>query len=191
MRTMLPIAMSDIHAHLSRAAIDTLFGVGHALTKWRDLTIPGFYACTETVEVRGPSGSIAGAVVVGPERDYTQVEISFGNGLVLGITPPLRESGDLEGTPGAVLVGTVGSLTLTKGIIAALRHIHMSTEEAAEFGVHDRQRVRIRVPGARGLIFENVIVRVDPAFKLEMHVDVEEGRAAGVVDFQLVELSPQ
>lgn len=185
---MLPIAMSDIHAHLTQEHVEVLYGKGHALTKWRDLTIPGAYACSETVEVRGPLGSIRGAVVVGPTRNYTQVEISLTNAATLGITPPLRESGDLEGSPGAVLVGTAGELVLSKGIVAALRHIHMNTRDALDFGVTDGQRVKIRVPGGRGLVFEHVIVRVDPTWALEMHIDYDEGRAAGVVDFQLVEL---
>jgi putative phosphotransacetylase len=168
--------------------MEALFGKGHVLTKWRDLTIPGAYACYETVVVRGPQGSVGGAVIVGPPRDYTQVEISFSNGAVLGIVPPLRESGDLECTPGATLIGTVGEIVLEKGVIAALRHIHMNPVEARGFGVADGQKVRVRVPGERGLVFENVVVRVDPVWKLEMHIDFDEGYAAGVEDFQLVEL---
>ena len=100
----------------------------------------------------------------------------------------MRESGDLEGSPGAVLIGTAGELVLRKGIVAALRHIHMNANDAREFGVADGQRVRIRVPGERAIVFENVIVRVDPEWALEMHIDVDEGHAAGIVDFQLVEL---
>jgi putative phosphotransacetylase len=188
MRTMLPIAMSDIHAHLTQEHVEALFGRGHTLTKWRELTIPGAYACRETVSVTGPEGSISGAVVVGPPRSYTQVEISFTNGQAIGIVPPLRESGDLNGTPGAVLAGTAGRIVLERGVVAALRHIHMNPAEARDFGVSDGERVRIRVPGERGLVFENVIVRVDPSWVLEMHIDFDEGRAAGVVDFQLVEL---
>jgi len=127
-------------------------------------------------------------VVVGPTRSYTQVEVSFTNAAALGLTPPLRESGDIEGSPGAVLVGASGQLVLEKGIVAALRHVHMNTRDASDYGVTDGQRVKIRVPGDRGLVFENVIVRVDPTWALEMHIDCDEGRAAGVVDFQLVEL---
>jgi putative phosphotransacetylase len=188
MKTMLPIARSDIHAHLTQEHVEVLFGKGHQLTKWRDLTIPGAFACHETVEVKGPSGSIKGAVVVGPCRAYTQVEVSFTNAATLGVTPPLRESGDLEGSPGAVLVGTKGELALEKGVVAALRHIHMNTADARDFGVRDGERVKIRVPGDRATVLENVIIRVDPAWALEMHVDLDEGYAAGVVDFQLVEL---
>jgi putative phosphotransacetylase len=116
------------------------------------------------------------------------VEVSLTNAATLGITPPLRESGDLDGSPGAVLVGTEGELALAKGVVAALRHIHMNTDDAREFGVRDGERVKIRVPGDRATVFENVIIRVDPTWALEMHVDFDEGYAAGVVDFQLVEL---
>jgi len=177
MKTMLPIAMSDIHVHLEARHVEMLFGQGHALTKWYDLTIPGQFACRETVEV-----------VVGPPRRQTQVEISLGNAFVLGIDPPLRESGRLEGTPGATLVGTAGKVELESGVIAAVRHIHMHPRDAREYSVADGKRVRVRVPGDRGLIFEQVLVRVSEEYALEMHVDVEEGRAAGVKDFQLVEL---
>lgn len=189
MKTMLPIARSDIHVHLTREDIDTLFGKGHALTHIRELTVPGNFACAETVEVAGPKGSIKGAVVVAPARKYTQVEISFTNAEVLGIDPPLRESGDIEGSPGCTLIGAEGRrLVLKKGVVAALRHIHMHTKDAADFGVKNGQRVKIRVPGPRALVFEDVIVRIADDLALEMHVDMDEGRAAGIVDFQLVEL---
>jgi putative phosphotransacetylase len=188
MKTTLPIARSDIHAHLTQEHVEALFGKGHRLAKWRDLTEPGQYACRETVVVRGPAGSIGGVVIVGPTRSRTQVEVSFSNAAALGIEPPLRESGHLEGSPGAVLVGTAGEVALDEGVIVAARHIHMSPAESQEYGVVNGQRVKIRVPGERALVFENVIVRVDAAFKLEMHIDFDEGRAAGVADFQQVEL---
>jgi putative phosphotransacetylase len=188
MKTHLPIARSDIHVHLTREHIEQLFGKGYELTKWHDLTIPGQFACKETVTVTGRLGSIEGAFVVGPARAYTQVEISFTNGLALGIDPPLRDSGDIEGSPGAVLHGTAGKVVLSKGVIAAKRHIHMHPKDAADFGVQDRQVVKIRVPGDRGLVFDNVTVRVSPENALEMHIDFDEGFAAGVEDFQLVEL---
>jgi len=189
MKTMLPIARSDIHVHLTPEDVEALFGKGYKLTHVRELTIPGNFACAETVEVVGPKGSIKGAVVVAPTRNYSQVEVSFTNAEVLGVDPPLRESGDIEGTLGCTLIGAGGrTLVLQKGLIAALRHIHMHTDDAREFGVVNGQRVRIRVPGNRGLVFENVIVRVADNLALEMHIDMDEGRAAGVVDFQLVEL---
>ena len=189
MRNMLPIAMSDIHVHLTEEDKDALFGKGYTLTHVRELSIPGNFACAETVEVVGPKGSVKGAVVVAPCRKYTQVEVSLTNAVQLGVEVPLRESGNIEGTPGCTLVGADGrKLVLKKGLIAALRHIHMHTKDAAEFGVVNGQRVKIRVPGERALVFENVIVRAADDLALEMHIDVDEGRAAGVVDFQLVEL---
>lgn len=189
MKTQLPIARSDIHVHLTREHIDALFGQGHQLNHIRELNIPGNYACSETVEVVGPKGSIKGAVVVAPPRSYTQVEISFTNAADLGIDPPLRESGDIDNSPGCTLIGADGRrLELKKGVVAALRHIHMHTKDAVDFGVVAGQRVKIRVPGERGLVFDNVIVRVGDNLALEMHIDMDEGRAAGVVDFQLVEL---
>jgi putative phosphotransacetylase len=189
MKTMLPIARSDIHVHLTKEDTDALFGKDYQVTHIRELTIPGNYACAETVEVVGPKGSIRGAVVVAPSRSYTQVEVSFTNAEVLGIDPPLRESGNIEGSPGCTLIGTEGrKIVLDKGVVAALRHIHMHTKDAQDFGVKNADRVKIRVPGERGLVFENVIVRVADNLALEMHVDMDEGRAAGIVDFQLVEL---
>jgi putative phosphotransacetylase len=189
MKTMLPIARSDIHVHLTQSDLDALFGENYKLTYVRELTIPGNYACAETLEVVGPKGSIKGAVIVAPVRKYTQVEVSFTDAAVLGLDPPLRESGDLEGSPGCILIGSNGrKIVLEKGVIAALRHIHMHPDDAKEFGVVNGQRVKIRVPGERALVFENVIVRVSEEYRLEMHIDMDEGRAAKVVDFQLVEL---
>ncbi|MGB4586176.1 MAG: phosphate propanoyltransferase [Rectinemataceae bacterium] len=189
MKTMLPIARSDIHVHLTREDVEVLFGKSYTLTHVRELTVPGNFACAETVEVVGPKGSIKGAVVVAPTRNYSQVEVSFTNAEVLGVDPPLRESGDIEGTLGCTLIGAGGrELVLEKGLIAALRHIHMHTNDAKQFGVVNGQRVKIRVPGERGLVFENVIIRVADNLALEMHIDMDEGRAAGIVDFQLVEL---
>jgi len=189
MKTMLPVARSDIHVHLTAEDTDALFGKGYTFTYIKELTIPGNYACVETVEVVGPKGSIKGAVVVAPSRKYTQVEVSYTNAAELGLDPPLRESGDHSGSPGCTLIGKDGrKVVLEKGVIAAHRHIHMHTNDAREFGVVNSQRVKIRVPGDRGLVFENVIVRVADNLALEMHIDMDEGRAANVVDFQLVEL---
>jgi putative phosphotransacetylase len=187
MKTMLPIARSDIHIHLTEEHIQKLFGKGYKLTKWFDLTIPGQFAANEKVTVRGEKGSLE-AVVVGPAREYTQLEISFTNGLTLGITPVLCDSGDIDDSPGAVITGTAGEVILNKGVIAAKRHIHMHPDDAREFGVEDGQFVKIRVPGQRALVFDNVQIRVSPDNALEMHIDFDEGFSAGIVDFQLVEL---
>jgi putative phosphotransacetylase len=188
MKKHLPLARSDIHVHLTAGHVEELFGPGHRLTLERELTIPGQFAALERVTVQGPEGSIRDVIPVGPERAATQVEISRSNGLALGIVPPVRLSGDIEGTPGCVLVGPEGAVVLERGVIAAARHIHMHPRDAAEFGVGDGDRVRIRVAGERGVVFENVTVKVSPDFALEMHIDFDEGFAAGVEDFQLVEL---
>ncbi len=188
MKTMLPIARSDIHIHLTEKHIDELFGKGYQLTKWFDLTIPGQFACNERVTATGKDGNIKDIVVVGPARDYTQLEISFTNGLTLGITPSLRNSGEIDNTPGAVITGSFGKVKLDKGVIAAKRHIHMHTNDAEDFGVKDKQIVKIKVPGLRGLVFDEVLVRVSLHNALEMHIDFDEGFSAGIEDFQLVEL---
>jgi len=188
MTVQIPIARSDIHVHLSPEHIEALFGPGYSLTCLRNLTLPGQFACTETVPVRGPSGEISGVVVVGPARKKTQVEISVTNGLVLGIEPPVRDSGDTEGSPGCLLTGPAGTVELASGVIAARRHVHMHSRDARRWGLRDGQAVRVQVPGERSLIFDNVLLRSDDNQALEMHVDFDEGHAAGISDFQMVDL---
>ena len=161
----LPIALSNKHIHLSQADIDVLFGQGYELTHKKDLSQPGQFACEEMVEVVGPKGS-------------TKMR-------VLG---PARQSGDTEGTPGCKLVGPKGEVEMTKGVIVAARHIHMSLEDAERFGVKDKDVVSVQSTGERALLFNNVLVRANAAFALEMHVDLEEGNAAGVKNGDLVEL---
>ncbi len=183
-----PIARSDIHVHLSLEDRIELFGEDHRLTVLKELTIPGQFACHETVTVIGPEGSISGVVVVGPERPQTQVEISYTNGLTLGLIPPLRYSGELADSPGCRLIGPNGSVDLKEGVIAAKRHIHMHSREAAQWGLRDGQMVKVKVPGPRSLIFEDVKLRVGDNQALEMHVDFDEGHAGWITDFQPVEL---
>lgn len=183
----LPIALSNKHIHLSQEHIDALFGKGHELVKFKDLSQPGQYACEEKVDLVGPKGKLT-VRVLGPARPETQVEVSLADCFLLGVKAPIRESGDIEGTPGLKLVGPAGEVEIEKGVIVASRHIHMSNEDAAKFGVKDKDIVKVRTEGPRGLIFENVLVRVKDSFKLEMHVDMEEGNAAGVKNGDLVEL---
>lgn len=184
----LPIALSNRHIHLSQADIETLFGQGHQLTEFKPLSQPGQFACDEKVDLVGPKGTIKGVRVLGPARPATQVEISLADGFALGIKAPVKESGDVAGTPGVKIVGPAGEVELAEGVIVAARHIHMSLEDAAKFGVADKQIVKVRTAGQRGLVFENVLVRANANFALEMHVDVEEGNAAGVRNGDLVEL---
>ena len=183
----LPIALSNKHIHLSQADIDVLFGQGYELTHKKDLSQPGQFACEEMVEVVGPKGSTK-MRVLGPARPESQVEVSLADARALGIAVPVRQSGDVEGTPGCKLVGPKGEVEMTKGVIVAARHIHMSLEDAERFGVKDKDVVSVQTTGERALLFNNVLVRANAAFALEMHVDLDEGNAAGVKNGDLVEL---
>ncbi|MBI9109108.1 MAG: phosphate propanoyltransferase [Spirochaetales bacterium] len=188
MNFKLPIARSDIHIHLTSEHIETLFGKDYKLTNIKDLTIPGQFACLETVAVVGPQGRIENVVVVGPARPYTQVEISRTNGLTLGVDAPLRLSGDIAGSPGIRIIGPAGELQLSEGLIIASRHIHMHDTDARKLGIKNGEQVSVRVPGPRGLIFNEVKIKSGPNEALEMHVDLDEGHAADIIDFQEVEL---
>ncbi len=183
-----PIARSDIHIHLSEEDIDILFGKGYQLTNIRDLTIPGQFAASERVNVTGPNGIIEGVVIVGPARKYTQLEISISNGLQLGISPPVRASGEIDNTPGCKITGSEGTIELTKGVIVSKRHIHIHSNQAEKWNLHNGQIVRVKIPGSRALVFDEVFLRVGDDQALEMHVDFDEGHAAGIEDFQLVEI---
>ena len=183
----LPIALSNKHIHLSQADIDVLFGQGYELTHKKDLSQPGQFACEEMVEVVGPKGSTK-MRVLGPARPESQVEVSLADARALGIAVPVRQSGDVEGTPGCKLVGPKGEVEMSRGVIVAARHIHMSLEDAERFGVKDKDVVSVQTTGERALLFNNVLVRANAAFALEMHVDLEEGNAAGVKNGDLVEL---
>lgn len=175
-----PIGVSNRHIHLSRADMDDLFGVGSDLTWKKELGQPGQFAAEETVTIRGPKGELSRVRVLGPLRDETQVEISVADGFVLGVKPPIRESGQLDGTPGFEIIGPKGRVQKKRGVIAALRHIHMTPEFAQTLGLSDKQLVQTEVIGLRGAILMNVLVRVSDQFALEMHMDVEEANAMGV-----------
>jgi putative phosphotransacetylase len=177
-----PIGFSNRHVHLSREDFETLFGSGCAPTPVKDLSQPGQFACRETVSLAGPGGVIESVRILGPFRKSTQVEISITDSFALGISPPppVRDSGDHEGTPGIVLLGPCGALNLKKGVIVARRHIHMTPEEADKYGLKDRQSVRVGVESGRPLVFEEVLVRVSPDYALDMHVDLDEANAAGI-----------
>ncbi|NLN15458.1 MAG: phosphate propanoyltransferase [Tissierellia bacterium] len=188
MKKTLPIALSNRHIHLSQEHLDILFGEGYELTKVKDLSQPGQFACEEKVDVEGPRGTIKGVRVLGPVRPETQFELSVSDCFKLGVEPVIRNSGEIEGTPGAKIIGPKGEVEIDKGVIVAARHIHMHTSDAEEFGVKDKDVVSIKVEGPRGLTFDNVLVRVSEKYALEMHVDIEEGNAAGVKNGDMVEL---
>lgn len=184
----LPVAVSARHVHLSPEDVRALFGPGHELKVQKWLSQPNQFAAAETVSLIGPRGAIAKVRVLGPARGATQVEVSATDARVLGFTVPVRLSGDHTGTPGITLEGPRGRVTIPRGVIIAARHIHMHPDEAAAFGVQDKQLVRVRCPGPRQLIFDQVVVRVSPGFLLEMHIDTDEGNAAGLRDGDLVDL---
>lgn len=175
-----PIGVSNRHVHLSRPDMDALFGWGSELTWKKALGQPGQFAAEETVILRGPKGELSRVRVLGPLREESQVEISIADGFVLGVHPPVRESGKLEGTPGIELIGPKGSVKKDRGVIAALRHIHMTPEIAAKLGLRDKQIIRTEIGGLRGAVLDHVLVRVSDKFALEMHIDVEEANALGV-----------
>jgi putative phosphotransacetylase len=189
MSNRVPVGLSNKHVHLSQKDINILFGEGHELTSIKDLGQPGQFACEEKVDLVGPKRTIKGVRVLGPARGESQVEISLSDGFTLGIPDvPVKGSGSLVGTPGIKLVGPKGEVELEQGVIAAARHIHMNPKEAAEFGVKDKDMVKVKAEGERGLVFENVLIRVHDSFALEFHVDVEEGNAAMLQNKQMLEV---
>ena len=176
-RLFIPLEASGRHVHVTEAQAQVLFG--HKLTPKRPLSQPGQYLANERVTVVGPKGEFQQVAVLGPERKEGQVEISLTDGKILGITPPVRLSGDIAHTPGAVLEGPCGKVILEQGVIAAQRHIHMTPEDAAHFGVSDRQVVRLQVYTERPLIFDDTVVRVSPQFETFVHLDYDEANACG------------
>jgi putative phosphotransacetylase len=182
---VVPIAVSNRHVHLSSFHVERLFGSGYLLSKLKDLSQPNQYAAKETVTLIGPKGKIENVRILGPSRGETQVEISLFDGFTLGVTPPLRVSGDIEGTPSITIQGPRGQIQLDKGLICAARHIHMHIDDAKAFGVVDGQYVQIKVNGRRGIVFDNVLIRVSPKYHLEMHIDLDEANAAQIQNGQL------
>jgi len=174
------IGLSNKHLHLRQEDVDTLFGKGHCLTHTKDLIQPGQFACDEKVDIVGPKGVLKGVRVLGPARPETQVELALTDARAIGLKVPVRESGKLEGTPGCKLIGPAGEVDLEKGVIAALRHVHLSPAQAEAIGVNDKDIVSVKVEGERGLIFNNVLVRAGDAYYGEIHFDTDEGNAAGL-----------
>lgn len=173
------VETSARHVHLCEKDIETLFGKGAALTHKKDLSQPGQFACEERVTVVGPKREIANVIVLGPARDATQVELSLTDARTLGISAPVRESGDIAGTPGCKIVGPCGEVEIAEGVIAAKRHVHMTPEDAERFGVSDKEVVSVKIDSdGRSLIFGDVVIRVKPTFALAMHIDTDESNAA-------------
>lgn len=185
----IPTAVSARHIHLSAADRDALFGPGYALHPMRPLSQPGQFACEEKLAIVGPKNRIDGVRILGPERPETQVEVSMTDTFALGITPIVRMSGDIAGTPGCKLVGPKGEITLTQGVIVAARHLHMSAQEAAAYGLKNGDAISVRKKGVRGMTLHNIAVRAGNGHSLELHIDTDEANAAAIQCGDLLELA--
>lgn len=177
----IPVGISNKHIHLSKDDVETLFGKGYELTPMKELSQPGQYACKETLTLVGPSmRAIEGVRVLGPVRKTSQVEISMTDSYVLKVKPPVRESGKTEGSAPITIVGPKGIVSLKEGCIIANRHIHMSPSDAARFGVKDGEYIDVDAfEGTRKTRWFDVQIRVNDAFRLEMHVDTDDANAVG------------
>lgn len=173
------VETSARHVHVSKADLETLFGAGYELTKKKDLSQPGQYACEERVQVIGAKGSFPAVSILGPTRPDTQVELSASDARSIGAVAPCRESGDIAGSGACKLVGPKGEVELKEGVIVAKRHIHATPDDAEKYGVCDKQIVSVKVESdGRSLVFGDVVVRVSPSYALAMHIDTDESNAA-------------
>ena len=186
----LVVNISARHMHIRQDDLERLFGAGAELTVYRWLYQPGEFAAEQTVTVFGPRRrAIENVRILGPARQFTQLEISFTDAVALGIDVPCRPSGKIEGTPGCLVVGPKGSIQMEQGVIRAERHVHMSPSDADGYGFEDGQYVKVGVESDCAATFERVLCRVDPKFLLEVHVDTDEGNACNLVGATSVELS--
>lgn len=174
------VEISARHIHVSRKDLDILFGEGYELTNKKDLSQPGQFACEEKVTIVGAKGSIK-ASILGPVRPDTQVELSLTDARAIGVTAPIRESGDIKGTGACKIIGPAGEIDITEGVIAAKRHIHMTVADGERYGIKDKQIVSVKIPTAdRALVFGDVVARVSDSYALAMHIDTDEANAACV-----------
>lgn len=172
------VETSARHVHVTEETLEILFGKGYQLTKKKDLSQPGQFACEERVQVIGPKNSFPAVSILGPTRSADQVELSASDARSIGVVAPVRESGDIAGSGACKLVGPKGEVELKEGVIVAKRHIHMTPEDAENYGVKDKQVVSVKIDSPeRSLVFGDVVVRVSPKFKLAMHIDTDESNA--------------
>lgn len=176
----IPVGISNRHVHLSQSDLNALFGTDYEMSKLKDLSQPGQYACKETVTICGPKGAIEKVRILGPVRSKTQIEVMAGDCVKLGVPCQVRLSGDLHATPGITIIGPKGSIQTAEGVIVAQRHIHMTLDDAKRFGVNDGQTVSIKIEGPRGGIYDNTAIRATDASVLECHLDIEEANAMNV-----------
>lgn len=179
----IPVETSARHIHVTQEALEVLFGKGYQMTIRKMLSQPGQFATNERVTVVGPKNSLANVSILGPARSASQVELSLSDARAIGLTAPVRESGDVKGSAGCTLVGPAGSLELSEGVIAAKCHIHMSPEQAQELGVKEKQRVKVSMgKNGRQVVLEDVVIRTGAGWNLSMHIDTDEANAAGGAD---------
>lgn len=183
-----PVGVSARHVHLQKEHVDQLFGKGYVLTKYRDISQPGQYACNEKVTIKGPKGEIKNVRVLGPVRRQSQVEVSRTDSWTLGISPPVRSSGDIAGSAPITMIGPKGVVHLSEGCIIADRHIHMSPQDAVQFGVTNGQKVAVQVDGEKGGIMNNVRIRVSERYALDMHIDTDDANAFGLLGGEQVKV---
>lgn len=183
---MVPVGVSNRHVHVTKETFAILFGEDAQMTKKSDVKQPGQFAANECVTVAGPKGEFKKVRILGPERKVNQVEISKTDCFKLGVHPNVRMSGDLGGTDGLTLIGPKGQVTLDEGCIVALRHVHMLPQQAKELGLSDGEIVDIETFGSRSGIFGNVVMRINDASALEMHIDTDEANALGIKNNDLV-----
>lgn len=176
------IEISAHHIHLNKADFEKLFGVGAELTVKKNLSQPGMFAANETVDIKDDEFEMKHVRIVGPVRNYTQVEITETEARNFRINPPLRLSGNIKDTPGITIIGPKGKIDIQEGVIVAKRHVHMTPEEAAEINVKDGDLLKVKVEGERGLVFDNVIARVDKTYAWAAHIDTDEGNTAGMAN---------
>jgi putative phosphotransacetylase len=185
----LVVNVSARHMHVTPADLETLFGPGAKLTKLKDLYQQGEFASEQLVTLVGPRQRIIPNVrILGPVRDYTQVELSYTDGVYLGVDLPLRISGNHEGTPGITILGPKGAVNLTRGVIRAERHAHMSTDDMSYYGVSDGDYMKLKIDGPCGVVFDRVKVRYHPKVVLEVHIDTDEGNACDIESATKIEL---
>ncbi len=183
------VNISARHCHLTPEAVETLFGKGHELTPMKWLYQEGQYAAEETVTLVGPrSRVISNLRILGPCRDLNQVELANTDAIALGYKAPVRQSGNIAGTPGCMLMGPKGFFEMDQGVIRAAPHVHMAPEDAAFYGVENKSYMKLRIGGDLGITFDRIFVRVSPDFKLEVHIDTDEGNACGLGPDTPVEL---
>ena len=185
----LVVNVSARHVHLTQEAVEALFGKGYQLNVHKWLYHEGQFAAKESVTLIGPrSRVISNLRILGPCRKESQVELALTDARALGFDVPLRNSGDLKGTPGCMLMGPAGFYEMPYGVIRAARHVHMSPADAAFYEVKDKDYLKLRVYGENSIVFENLLCRVDPALKLEVHIDTDEGNACDLGQYSLCEL---